>query len=121
MLTMKSHLATTYGALLSITLVGGDTNFQLIDRTAMWQWLGRLKKESGGFQISEGAEEDTRGTYCALVILSLLNLPMELPHDAPSRAAGFMTFNDGVGEYISRCQTYEGGISGTPGNEAHGA
>lgn len=87
----------------------------------MWHWLGRLKQASGGFQICEGGEEDTRGAYCALVIISLLSLPLELPPDAPARAAGFTSFNDGLGEYISRCQTYEGGVSGTPGNEAHGA
>ena len=87
----------------------------------MWHWLGRLKQSSGGFQICEGGEEDTRGTYCALVIISLLSLPLDLPPDAPARAAGYQTFNDGLGEYVSRCQTYEGGISGTPGNEAHGA
>jgi len=26
----------------------------------------------------------------------------------------------GVAEYISACQTYEGGFGGEPGNEAHG-
>jgi len=48
-----------------------------------------------------------RGTYCALVVASLLNiLTPELMKGTP--------------EYIARCQTYEGGISGEPGNEAHG-
>lgn len=116
-----SHLATTYGTLLSIALVGGDEAYETIDRKAMWHWLGRLKQLDGGFRISEGGEEDTRGAYCALVILSLLSLPLDLPPDSPARAAGMTTFNDGLGTYISRCQTYEGGIAGTPGNEAHGA
>ena len=26
----------------------------------------------------------------------------------------------GVAEYVLRCQTYEGGFGGEPGNEAHG-
>jgi protein farnesyltransferase subunit beta len=93
----------------------------MIDREAMWHWLGRLKQSDGSFQICEGGEQDTRGAYCALIILSLLSLPMDLPPDAPARAAGLSTFVDGLGSYISRCQTYEGGIAGSPGNEAHGA
>jgi len=116
-----SHLATTYGALLSIALAGGESAYRMIDRRAMWHWLGRLKQADGAFQISEGGEKDTRGAYCALIVISLLSLPIELPPDSPARDAGLKTFNDRLGTYISRCQTYEGGISGTPGNEAHGA
>ena len=87
----------------------------------MWQWLGRLKQADGGFQICEGGEEDTRGAYCALVITSLLDLPLELPPDSSARAFGLQNLSDGLGSYISRCQTYEGGISSSPGSEAHGA
>ena len=116
-----SHLAATYAALLSIALVGGDNTYSMIDRKAMWHWLGRLKQPDGGFQICEGGEEDTRGAYCALVVVSLLNLPLQLPPDSPARGAGLRTFNDGLGAYLSRCQTYEGGISSSPGGEAHGA
>jgi protein farnesyltransferase subunit beta len=56
-----------------------------------------------------------------MTLVSLLNLPLELPPDSPARVAGFETFADGVGEWISRCQTYEGGIGGYPKNEAHGS
>jgi len=27
---------------------------------------------------------------------------------------------EGAAEFVARCQTYEGGIGGEPGNEAHG-
>ena len=101
--------------------MGGDELYNLIDRKAMWQWLGRLKQPDGGFQLCERGEEDTRGAYCALVALSLLNLPLELPPDSPARAAGLKTFTDRLGPYLSRCQTYEGGMSSSPGGEAHGA
>jgi protein farnesyltransferase subunit beta len=117
----SSHLAATYAALLSIALAGGDDTYSMIDRKAMWHWLGRLKQPDGGFLICEGGEEDTRGAYCALVITSLLHLPLDLPPDAPARATGLKTFNDGLGAYLSRCQTYEGGIASSPGSEAHGA
>ena len=56
-----------------------------------------------------------------MVMISLLALPLELPPDAPARAKGLATFVDRLPEYLSRCQTFEGGISGAPHNEAHGA
>jgi protein farnesyltransferase subunit beta len=87
----------------------------------MWHWLGRLKQSDGGFRLCEGGEEDTRGAYCAMVLISLMNLPFELPPEAPARQNGLNAFGDGLGDYLSRCQTYEGGISAAPGNEAHGS
>jgi protein farnesyltransferase subunit beta len=116
-----SHLAGTYAGLLSLALVGGDDAYSLVDREKMWYWLGRLKQPDGGFQLCEGGEEDVRGAYCALVAISLLDLPLSLPPGSPARDAGLETFMDGLGEYLSRCQTYEGGIAASPGNEAHGA
>lgn len=116
-----SHLAGTYATILSLALVGGVEAYGLTDRQAMWTWLGRLKQADGGFQICEGGEEDTRAAYCALLTIALLDLPWTLPVDSPARVAGLETFGDGLGEYISRCQTYEGGISSEPGTEAHGA
>ncbi|EXJ60109.1 protein farnesyltransferase subunit beta [Cladophialophora yegresii CBS 114405] len=116
-----AHLAGTYAALLSLALVGGEEAYGLVDRQKMWHWLGRLKQADGGFKVSEGAEEDTRGALCALLAISLLNLPLSLPRDSPARAAGLETFRDGLGEYLSRCQTYEGGIAASPGGEAHGS
>ena len=116
-----AHQAGTYAALLSLALVGGEEAYELINREKMWHWLGRLKQADGGFQISEGAEEDTRGALCALLTISLLNLPLSLPPGSPARAAGLKTFKDGLGEYLSRCQTYEGGIASSPGGEAHGS
>lgn len=64
---------------------------------------------------------DCRGAYCSLTIIALLNLPLELPADSPARKAGLQTFTDKLGDWISRCQSFEGGIAGAPGNEAHGA
>src|SRR5690349_12529520 len=97
-----SHLAGSYAGILSIALVGGAETYSIIDRKSMWHWLGRLKQPDGGFQICEGGEVDTRGAYCAMMLLSLLNLPFELPPDAPARKAGLHTFGDSLGEYLSR-------------------
>lgn len=71
--------------------------------------------------MSVGGEEDVRGAYCTMTIISLLALPLELPPNAPARASGFTSFLDGLPEYLSRCQTFEGGVSGAPQTEAHGA
>lgn len=55
-----SHLAPTYAIILSLAIVGGEDAFELIDRKAMWKWLGALKQPDGGFQMCVGGEEDVR-------------------------------------------------------------
>ncbi|KAL1969552.1 hypothetical protein VTN77DRAFT_8990 [Rasamsonia byssochlamydoides] len=116
-----SHCAPTFAAILCLAMVGGNDAFELVDRKGMWKWLGELKQPDGGFQLCAGGEEDVRGAYCAMVIISLLDLPLELPPDAEARRYGLETFVSGLPEYLSRCQTFEGGISEKPGAEAHGA
>ncbi len=48
-----------------------------------------------------------RGSYTAMSVATLLNIV------TPELASG-------AGEFVARCQTYEGGMGGYPGNEAHG-
>ncbi len=55
-----SHLAPTYAIVLSLALVGGREGLDIIDRKAMWKWLGSLKQADGGFQMVYGGEEDVR-------------------------------------------------------------
>jgi len=86
-----------------------------------WNWLGSIKQGDGSFAVAVDGEIDIRGAYCNMVIHSLLNLPLELPSTSPARAAGLTTFTDGLGEWVGRCQTYEGGIGCAPDTEAHGA
>lgn len=113
-----SHAACSYAVVLALACVGA---LDVVNRKTMWEWLGRVKQADGGFQMAEGAEEDIRGAYCAVTILSLLNLPLELPPNSPARKAGMEVFTDRLGEWVGRCQTFEGGIGGAPTNEAHGA
>lgn len=113
-----SHCAGTYASVLALALVDG---LEMIDRKAMWQWLGQMKQSDGGFTMAQGAEEDIRGAYCAMTIITFLNLPLDLPSEAPARRSGLTSFTDRLGEWVGRCQTYEGGIAGAPTNEAHGA
>ncbi|KAK4127211.1 terpenoid cyclases/Protein prenyltransferase [Parathielavia appendiculata] len=117
-----SHMATTYAVVLSLALVGGDETYEVVDRKAMWRWLCSLKQPDGGFQVCLGGEEDIRGAYCAAVIISLLRLPLELaPESLAYTGDGSVNLLTGVGDYVRRCQTFEGGISGQPNAEAHGA
>ncbi|KAH8725071.1 terpenoid cyclases/protein prenyltransferase alpha-alpha toroid [Phaeosphaeriaceae sp. PMI808] len=115
------HLACTYASVLSLAIAGGKDTYESIDRKAMWHFLGRMKQADGGFTMAEGGEEDIRGAFCAMIVISLLNLPLNLPEDAPARKNGLVTFTDELGNWVSQCQSWDGGISAAPGNEAHGA
>ncbi|CAG8957238.1 hypothetical protein HYFRA_00009440 [Hymenoscyphus fraxineus] len=116
-----SHLAPTYAIILSLALVGGKEALEVIDRKAMWKWLGALKQKDGSFQMSVGGEVDMRGAYCATVIISLLDLPLELPKDSSAWSPEHTSFLTGLPEWVARCQTFEGGFSSRPDAEAHGA
>ncbi|MCJ1408903.1 hypothetical protein MMC19_002980 [Ptychographa xylographoides] len=116
-----SHCLASYAAVLSLSMVGGQEALNMIDRRALWRWLGQLKQSCGGFAVTVGGEIDVRGAYCAMVMIALLCLPLDLPQDAPARQQGLTSFVDELPQWLSRCQTYEGGISGAPGTEAHGA
>jgi protein farnesyltransferase subunit beta len=66
----------------------------------------------GAIAIHVNGEMDMRGVYCALVCADILNLL-----DGSEKAN---EFTRGMGDFISTCQTYEGGISCAPFGEAHG-
>merc|ERR1712054_663752 len=66
-----------------------------------------MKTKEGGFTMHKNGELDMRGTYCAIAIASMCHM---LTDDLCA----------GVPEYVAKCQTYEGGIAGEYGLEAHG-
>lgn len=101
------HLATTYAAVNSLITLGGHRSLSSINRDKIYSFLQRMKHVSGGFTMHDGGEVDVRACYTAISVASALSiLDKELIQ--------------GVGDYILRCQTYEGGIAGEPGSEAHG-
>uniref|UniRef100_A0A5B7BYD1 Protein farnesyltransferase subunit beta n=1 Tax=Davidia involucrata TaxID=16924 RepID=A0A5B7BYD1_DAVIN len=101
------HLATTYAAVNSLITLGGHRSLSSINRGKLYTFLLRMKQPSGGFRMHDGGEVDVRACYTAISVASVLNiLDYELVKN--------------VGNYILSCQTYEGGIAGEPGSEAHG-
>ncbi|GAB2278144.1 hypothetical protein Dimus_012840 [Dionaea muscipula] len=101
------HLATTYAAVNSLITLGGHRSLSSINRQKLYKFLQRMKDPSGGFRMHVRGEMDVRACYTAISVASILNiLDDELAKN--------------VGNYIISCQTYEGGIAGEPGSEAHG-
>nr|XP_043634363.1 protein farnesyltransferase subunit beta-like isoform X2 [Erigeron canadensis] len=101
------HLATTYAAVNSLITLGGHRSLASINRRKIHSFLRRMKHISGGFSMHDGGEVDVRACYTAISVASILNILDE-------------ELVQGVGNYIVSCQTYEGGIAGEPGSEAHG-
>ncbi|XP_064955736.1 protein farnesyltransferase subunit beta-like isoform X1 [Musa acuminata AAA Group] len=101
------HLATTYAAVNTLVTLGSDMALSSINRANLLKFLLRMKDSSGAFRMHDGGEIDVRACYTAISVASILNvLDVELVKD--------------LGNYILSCQTYEGGIAGEPGSEAHG-
>ncbi|VVB09361.1 unnamed protein product [Arabis nemorensis] len=69
--------------------------------------VGGDKALSSINRMHDMGEMDVRACYTAISIASILNIL----DDELTR---------GLGDYIVSCQTYEGGIGGEPGSEAHG-
>lgn len=105
-----AHLAPTYACTSALALCNkqdAEAFYDRIDRRKLYNWLLSLKQKDGSFIMHKGGECDTRASYCALAIASLLNIMTD-------------ELVKGTAEYFSRCQTYEGGFSGEAGCEAHG-
>ncbi|KAK9351874.1 terpenoid cyclases/protein prenyltransferase alpha-alpha toroid [Lipomyces doorenjongii] len=102
-----AHLAATYASLNALAISRDEHVWSQINRERLYKWLMSVKLPDGGFSMHVGGEEDVRAVYCALATAALLNIITP-------------ELTEGTAEWISRCQTYEGGIGGAPGNEAHG-
>merc|ERR1719317_1742644 len=59
--------------------------------------------------MHKGGEADTRSCYCAAVVAKMTCVFSQI-EDAFEKTA----------EWVASCQTFEGGIGGAPGSEAHG-
>jgi len=119
----QSHLATTYAMVLALAIVGGESAYRVIDRRTMWKWLCALKQPDGGFQLTLGGEIDVRqvfvpldqvhvpdrefrGAYCAAVLITLLQLPLDLPTDSPAYTPERPDLFSGLADYVRRCKLF---------------
>eukprot|EP00438_Fugacium_kawagutii_P015621 Skav212792 [mRNA] locus=scaffold159:497156:505797:- [translate_table: standard] len=101
------HLAPTYAAVSALMVAGTPEAYRVVDRAAMYGFLMRMKSSEGGFKMHDEGETDMRGCYCAIAVASMLHILTD-------------ELLNGVPEYVARCQTWEGGIAGEEGLEAHG-
>ncbi|ODQ65050.1 terpenoid cyclases/Protein prenyltransferase [Nadsonia fulvescens var. elongata DSM 6958] len=102
-----THLAPTYAAVNTLALAGDELMWSRIDRVKAYKHLMSLKQQDGSFSMHKGGEIDSRAVYTALATASLLNIMTpELIHN--------------TAQWLSSCQTFEGGFSESPGREAHG-
>ncbi|KIJ52756.1 hypothetical protein M422DRAFT_25815, partial [Sphaerobolus stellatus SS14] len=95
------HLLPTYASVCALAIVGRSGpggGWDEIDRKRMYDFFMSLKQPDGSFRVARDAEVDIRGTYCALVVATLLNFL------TPSLV-------EGIPGFIRSCQTYEGGFS----------
>jgi len=114
-----AHLGSTYAALAALASLGGDWVARA-DRESHLGFIQEMQiretdpgsvtdaKFHGGFCVHVGGEIDTRGCYCAMAAAAFLGVDLE-----EAEVEAMTTF-------VCRCQSYEGGLGGEPGNEAHG-
>lgn len=94
---------------MSISLIKKEKGYEIIEKEKIYKWLLSLKNKNrkGSFLMHKEGEVDLRAVYIVITIGSILNLLTE-------------ELIEGVGEYITDCQTYEGGIGSDINREAHG-
>lgn len=106
-----AHLATTYGAVNALCIIGTQAAYDAINKPMLLKFLYRVREdEIGAFRMENDGEIDVRGAYCAVSVAKLVNISAE------EEAKLFK----GTVDWIVSCQTYEGGMGGVPDKEAHG-
>lgn len=103
----SAHLAPTYAAVNTLVSLGTPEAYATVQRANLRSFLLRMKRADGAFTMHDDGEVDVRGAYCALSVAALTG---ELDEHLAA----------GTAEWLLGCQTYEGGIGATPGEEAHG-
>lgn len=101
------HLAPTYAAVCALSILGSKEALDVIDRKGLQSFLSRCRSSDGSYCMHVDGEVDIRGAYCAVVVACITNIL------TPS-------LFEGTAEWLTKCQTYEGGFCGEPGLEAHG-
>jgi len=103
------HLAPTYAAILSMITLGSEEGYKMVNREKMYEFLMARRNPNikGSFLMHDKGECDMRAAYIAMITADVLNIMTD-------------ELKDGVGDYISSLQSYEGGLGATTHEEAHG-
>lgn len=103
----NGHIVLAYTAVNTIALSMSEKAYDTIDRRGLYDWMMSLKLPNGSFCAEKGSTADSRSTYCAVSVASML---------------GLLTpeFTENVAEFLISCQGYDGGFAPTPGSETHG-
>lgn len=101
------HLASTYAAVSALVVLGTREAYAAIRPKDLRRFFLKMKCADGGFLISSSGEKDVRALYSAMASASMAGILDEE-----------LTAN--VGEYVLGLQSFDGGLGGEPGTEAHG-
>ena len=101
------HLATTYAAVSAVASLDHEQCWEVIDCERLKAFISTMHNEDGSFAMHKDGELDVRGAYCAAVVATLCGINTE-------------ELFQNTGEWIAKCQTFEGGFGSRPGTEAHG-
>lgn len=115
---MHPNLGNTYaGVVLLRTLNRLDE----IDKKGIINFIREMKVKNG-FMMYRDGEVDPRSIYCAVATYSILfsdEIRTNTQFNPLTTEEGKFLFSE-IPEIIYNLQTYEGGFSATPGEEAHG-
>lgn len=106
----EAHLAAAYAGSLALMASGSKLGFTSLNRPRLYSWMFRLKApRTGSLVVHEpDGEADARAVYSVVIAATLHGLL------TPELVRGFSWF-------LQACQTHEGGFSGEPHGEGHGA
>lgn len=106
-----AHLAPTYAAVNALVIIGTRAALHAISKDSLIGFLRRVREnETGAFRMHVDGEIDVRGAYCAVAVAKL----------ARANDREMAELFSGTVDWVVQCQTYEGGMGGVPGQEAHG-
>ncbi|KAA0148997.1 hypothetical protein FNF29_06288 [Cafeteria roenbergensis] len=106
----EAHLAATYAGSLALMASGSRAGFLSLNRPRLYKWMYGLKAPRTGSLVvhQPDGEADARAVYSVVIAATLHGLL------TPELVRGFSWF-------LQACQTHEGGFSGEPHGEGHGA
>lgn len=104
------HVACTFAAINSFIILD---EVNLIEVDKVLTFLRNLfNRNNGSFRVSEGGESDCRAIYCALSTATLLGGMDFLFEGGQNDIQKCLDF-------ISSCQSFDGGFGATPSTEGH--